>query len=128
MKTLRLALLGALLPILVGGLLSFPAYGASVTLGWDANPPAEQVSAYAVTDGGKEVWRGTATRVDLQLAPGAHPLSVRACAEAVNPDGSRVPICSDSTAPILVPVPGMPKGYLVSVSTTTTTTVTVGGQ
>ena len=103
--------------LLLGLALAAGANAASVTLAWDPNPAAEQVTGYSVYQDGAKVWSGAATTATLaNVAPGAHAFT----ATASNLWGE-----SAQSLPVTTPpAPGAPK----SVTVTVTVTVNTNGQ
>lgn len=86
------------------------ARAAPVTLAWDPNPPAEQVTRYQVLEGTRVLWEGAKTEATVDLAPGVHTLTAKAC----NTWG-----CSDPSAPVSTPgLATTPKGLRITITIT----------
>lgn len=98
-------------------ILASSAQAVELAIGWDANPPEEQVVGYRVWDGAARICETTATQCVSDLAIGTHSLTVT----AVNAYGLE----SERSAPLIV---ALAKPSVVQrVNVTVTTKVTVGG-
>jgi len=86
------------------------AHAASVTVAWDANPPAEQVTGYTLYEGTKALWTGPGTTATVDLTPGPHTLEVT----AKNPWGE-----SPRSEPVSTPGGATaPKGVVITITIT----------
>ena len=95
-------------------LFAVSAHASTVTLAWDPNPAAEQVTGYSVYQDGVKVWSGPATTATVaNVAPGPHSFT----ATAVNLWGES-PQSLPATTP---PGPSAPKGVAITVTVTVTT-------
>lgn len=98
--------------------------GADIPFAWDPNPAEENVTYYEILDytltpegtlgEGESKWIGPETEATVSLEVGAHLITVRACSENENLDGSVVPICGDNSTPLSVFVPGVVTGIRVT--------------
>lgn len=99
-----------------------PVYAAQVQFSWLANPTTEPVTAYVLLDAGQQIWSGPGTTATVELAPGTHAVTVKACGEWTNQDGTKSVDCSgESMPPVFGTVLSGVKGVRVSVSTSTVT-------